>query len=118
MYSDNPPPKEKVKGDFPSFAQHAVTVEQCWYYLSLLERFVDITKNMSENDLKLYLVRAEYRYFRFISKKTGDRKIVNSTPPLGMYGAPTVYVLLFSLSIEFRHCLFLAGAYAESCTLL
>ncbi|KAL9537228.1 hypothetical protein MBANPS3_011967 [Mucor bainieri] len=38
----------------------------CYLYLNLLTRFINITKDLSEHDLKVYLVRAEYRYFRFM----------------------------------------------------
>ncbi len=85
MYCNSDPPKEQNRGDFPSFEYSSVSVDLCWYYLSLLERFVDTTKDMAEDDLKMYLVRAEYRYFQFISNKVPKRKISSLTPPLGRY---------------------------------
>ena len=80
MFYDKDPPKESVQFEFPSLDQ-VVTVENCWYYLSLLERFVDITKDMNEEDLKLYLVRAEYRYFRWIAQPSGTSKSTAPPPP-------------------------------------
>ena len=44
-----------------------LTQYKCYFYLSLLARFVTITKDMTEEEMKLYLVRAEYRYFKFIN---------------------------------------------------
>lgn len=51
----------------------------CYFYLSLLARFVAITKDMTEGEMKLYLVRAEYRYIKFI----GSMKYNYNTPAIG-----------------------------------
>lgn len=57
-----------------------LTQYKCYFYLSLLARFVTITKGMTEEEMKLYLVRAEYRYFKFISSKRNSCH----TPAIGM----------------------------------
>jgi hypothetical protein len=67
MFYDQEPPIESFDNEFPTF-NTVVTVSNCWYYLSLLERFVDITKDMPEDTLKIYLVRAEYRYFKWVTE--------------------------------------------------
>ncbi|GAA5796750.1 hypothetical protein HPULCUR_002125 [Helicostylum pulchrum] len=79
MYCDREPPLEDHNAKFPTL--DTVTVANCWYYLSLLERFVNVTSNMSDKVLKIYLVRAEYRYFRWIANK-GARKRDDTLPPL------------------------------------
>jgi hypothetical protein len=82
MYYNWNSPKESFDKEFPVF-NGVVTVSSCWYYLSLLERFVDATKDMSEETLKIYLVRAEYGYFKWISKASGNVNIPPSIPPVG-----------------------------------
>lgn len=57
-----------------------VSQYSCYLYLNLLTRFINFTKGLSEHELKVYLVRAEYRYFRFISFVGND-----SPAPLGMF---------------------------------
>ncbi|GAA5804045.1 hypothetical protein HPULCUR_009531 [Helicostylum pulchrum] len=79
MYWDREPPSEDHRGRFPTL--DTVTVANCWYYLSLLERFVNVTSHMSDKVLKMYLVRAEYRYFRWIAN-VGNRQRIYSLPPL------------------------------------
>lgn len=77
------PPQETQEDEYPTFDK-AVTVSNCFYYLSLLERFVETTKTMPEDILKLYLVRAEYRYFKWAyasNASFGSTK--NAVPPLG-----------------------------------
>jgi hypothetical protein len=71
VYSDSDPPKESEAKKFPVL-DSVVTVDNCWYYLSLLERFVQATKDMDNDTLKMYLVRAEYRYFRWLSERSRD----------------------------------------------
>ncbi|KAL7309345.1 hypothetical protein PS15m_011444 [Mucor circinelloides] len=41
----------------------------CYHYLSLIAKYIEVTKNMTEAEMKLYLVRAEYRYYRYMSHK-------------------------------------------------
>lgn len=82
MYYNKNPPQEPHQYDFP-IVNYNVTVPKCWYYLSLLERFVDTTKDMPENILKIYLVRAEYRYFKWISRGSGNKTMPPSVPPIG-----------------------------------
>ncbi|KAG2233326.1 hypothetical protein INT48_007762, partial [Thamnidium elegans] len=67
MYCDREPPNEDHDAKFPVL--DIINVANCWYYLSLLERFVNVTSPMSDKTLKIYLVRAEYRYFRWIANK-------------------------------------------------
>lgn len=66
MKLDKDPPIEMAKGEFPSLDE-VMTVANCWYYLSLLERFVDTIQSMPEHILKMYLVRAEYHYCKWAS---------------------------------------------------
>lgn len=88
VYAENHPPAESSENEFPEL-DSVVTVENCWYYLSLLERFVRMTKDMEEDILKLYLVRAEYRYVQWIEgyKKRFpydyETTELFSIPPLG-----------------------------------
>ncbi|KAI9253051.1 hypothetical protein EDC94DRAFT_268230 [Helicostylum pulchrum] len=81
MFSDNKPPEIKLVDEFPSF-NSVVTVPNCWYYLSMLERFVDITSSMPQDILKMYLVRAEYRYFKWMYKTKKHRSVKHSIPPI------------------------------------
>lgn len=86
MFYDQNPPEESVENEFPVL-NTVVTVSNCWYYLSLLERFVDTTKDMSEDVLKLYLVRAEYRYFLWMYKVQAARLASSATPSIGKSSA-------------------------------
>jgi hypothetical protein len=92
MKFDKDPPIEKTKNEFPSL-DGVVTVANCWYYLSLLERFVEITQSMEEDLLKMYLVRAEYRYFQWISAKE-YRKPEFAIPPVGKRNNFTISELI------------------------
>ncbi|KAL0146254.1 hypothetical protein V8B55DRAFT_1593578 [Mucor lusitanicus] len=75
-FSINDPPPFKYK---PSdFSGDSINANRCFYYLSLLERFVATTQDMPESVLKLYLVQAEYRYYRWISSHSYEKCI----PPL------------------------------------
>ncbi|CAO3643647.1 unnamed protein product [Mucor fragilis] len=81
-FSSEDPPLESQSGEYPTFDK-TVTVSSCYYYLSLLERFVDTTKDMSESVLKLYLVRAEYRYYKWAYSREADFGSMKSAiPPL------------------------------------
>ncbi|KAI7892154.1 uncharacterized protein EV154DRAFT_505785 [Mucor mucedo] len=51
--------------DFP-VVDKVVNTDNCYYYLSLLERFVSVIESMDKEELLQYLVRAESRYFRWI----------------------------------------------------
>ncbi|KAL7308867.1 hypothetical protein PS15m_011006 [Mucor circinelloides] len=75
-FSTSDPPEFKSK--YWDFSGASINPYRCFYYLSLLERFVEATHDMPESVLKLYLVRAEYRYYRWISSNLYR----NSTPPL------------------------------------
>lgn len=82
-FSDTNPPEEAQKDEYPTL-DTIVNVSNCFYYLSLLERFVRKTRNMPDDVLKKYLVRAEYRYFKWAYS---TRKSLNTSsyviPPLG-----------------------------------
>ncbi|GAN04990.1 hypothetical protein MAM1_0079d04458 [Mucor ambiguus] len=40
----------------------------CYGYLSMLAKYIAVTKDMTEAEIKLYFVRAEYRYFRYVNR--------------------------------------------------
>lgn len=54
---------------------------QCYGYLSMLAKYIEVTKDMTEEEMKLYLVRAEYRYFHYVNYSYYS--ISNSKCPLG-----------------------------------
>jgi hypothetical protein len=83
MYSTSHPPAQRFIDDFPVMDSF-VTVANCWYYLSLMERFVDITLDLNEELLKVYLVRAEFRYFKWLSTRSSGKSVEYYTPPIGM----------------------------------
>jgi hypothetical protein len=88
-FSSNPPPPS---ADHPSL-DTVVTVDNCWYYLSLLEQFVQATQDLPNAILQQYLVRAEYRYFRWISNKEAlvQEKHV---PPIGKQLTAVISLLI------------------------
>lgn len=53
----NPPRKDGVRDPH---------VETYHYYLSFLERYIEETKTIRQDLRKVYLVRAEYRYIRWL----------------------------------------------------
>lgn len=57
---------------------------KCYGYLSMLAKFIEVTKNMTEAEMKLYLVRAEYRYFHHVAYRYSSP---NSVVPLGKMSA-------------------------------
>lgn len=61
-----------------------VNVSNCYYYLSLLERFANSIKDLTETELKYYLVRAESRYSKWIFHKSFKMSLIRKTPPLGI----------------------------------
>lgn len=83
MFYEKKPPAQGSENEFPSM-DSVVTVANCWYYLSLLERFVNVTKPMPESVLKVYLVRAEYRYFKWMFKNQTEKRGSKAIPPIGM----------------------------------
>lgn len=56
---------------------------QCYAYLSMMAKFIEVTKKMTEAEMKLYLVRAEYRYFHYVTYRYYLTNASNSTCPLG-----------------------------------
>lgn len=68
---------------FPVF-DTVVNVSNCYYYLSLLQRFADSIKGLTETELKCYLVRAESRYSKWIFHKSFKSTLSRKTPPLGI----------------------------------
>lgn len=75
------PPQPLEEDHYPRL-DNVVTVDNCWYYLSLIEQFVQVTKDMPNAILQKYLVRAEYRYFHWISRMDIVRHPYNQ-PPIG-----------------------------------
>ncbi|KAK4510351.1 uncharacterized protein ATC70_004781 [Mucor velutinosus] len=75
------PPEETKKDEYPTL-DTVVNVSNCFYYLSLLERFVQTTRNMPEDILKKYLVRAEYRYFKWAYTQKISSTSRYAIPPL------------------------------------
>lgn len=115
MYFDKDPPLEANPEEFPTLSS-VVSVKNCWYYLSLLERFVDTTSSMTEDVLKTYLVRAEYRYFLWISKKCYYRNLDRAIPPIGKIY--TIYIEILIINITFRYSIFLASTHAQPLSFL
>lgn len=81
-FCDTNPPVETKKDEYPTL-DTVVNVSNCFYYLSLLERFVQTTRSMPEDVLKKYLVRAEYRYFKWACTKKISSTSRYAIPPLG-----------------------------------
>ncbi|KAF1803770.1 hypothetical protein FB192DRAFT_1369666 [Mucor lusitanicus] len=80
-FCDTNPPVETKKDEYPTL-DTVVNVSNCFYYLSLLERFVQTTRSMPEDVLKKYLVRAEYRYFKWACTKKISSTSRYAIPPL------------------------------------
>lgn len=76
IFSTADPPSFKTKR--LQFDDTSISIDRCFYYLSLLERFVETTQDMPESMLKLYLVRSEYRYYKWTFSSLKE-----SVPPLG-----------------------------------
>lgn len=115
MYFNNDPPSEEHGKEFPTMSS-VVSVSNCWYYLSLLERFVDITSSMTEDILKMYLVRAEYRYFLWISNKHYYRNLDRAVPPIGK--SSTSCINISSITYFYRCGILLASPYAKPISFL
>lgn len=108
-FSTSDPPEFKSK--HWDFSGASINPYRCFYYLSLLERFVETTHDMPESVLKLYLVRAEYRYYRWISSNSYR----NSTPPLGELIQYVGLVLEDWFYFSLQRCrILLADAYATA----
>ncbi|KAI8140519.1 hypothetical protein BJV82DRAFT_671595 [Fennellomyces sp. T-0311] len=79
------PPKEIKKGDFPVLGE-VVTIENCFYYLSLMERFLRYKDSFDSERLKAMLARSELRYIKWrdiIETSPKDSHIFESfVPPL------------------------------------
>lgn len=112
LFYEDPPLEENPK-DFPVLDE-VVNVSNCYYYLSLLERFVDVTGNMNKEDLKQYLVRAESRYFRWILCPSFKMSMKRQPPPLGIYKLKEKVKIFKCILYYYRCCLFLASTYAKS----
>lgn len=61
-------------------------IENSFYYLSFLERYIEETKTIPPDLRKVYLVRAEYRYIKWLNK------YVDLTPPTGSMPLETVNI--------------------------
>ena len=75
-FADKNPPETKGMWN--------LNIESYYYYLSFLERFIEETKSIPTDLRKVYLVRAEYRYFQwaYCTKKSSS-SLRNVVPPLG-----------------------------------
>ena len=74
---------QNAKYDQPHLG-NLVTVENCYYYMSLLENFYNIEQSLGPELFKLYIVAAERRYLEFI-RTVGKRDTLerwNSSKPL------------------------------------
>ncbi|CAO3643631.1 unnamed protein product [Mucor fragilis] len=80
-FCDTNPPEETKKDEYPTL-DTVVNVSNCFYYLSLLERFVRTTRNMPEDVLKKFLVRAEYRYYKWAYSQKISSTSRYAIPPL------------------------------------
>ena len=80
------PPREKIPNEFPKLNE-VVTVENCHYYLSLMEHFAIYKTKFDDFHLKILLARAERRYiqWREIVQSSFSRSAYKSfAPPLGI----------------------------------
>ncbi|KAG2218728.1 hypothetical protein INT45_006880 [Circinella minor] len=78
------PPREKIPNEFPKLNE-VVTVENCYYYLSLMEQFAIYKSKFDDFHLKILLARAERRYiqWREIVQSSFSRSAYKSfAPPL------------------------------------
>lgn len=69
-FADKNPPETKGMWD--------LNIESYYYYLSFLERFIEETKSIPTDLRKVYLVRAEYRYIKWMHVN------VYLSPPTGI----------------------------------
>lgn len=81
------PPAEEHPVIFPRL-NDVVSVENCFYYLSLMERFLEYKRTLGPQLIKVMLARAEIRYARWLrylndasKSKSNNPKIA---PPIGM----------------------------------
>ncbi|KAI9274814.1 hypothetical protein BDA99DRAFT_249459 [Phascolomyces articulosus] len=61
---------------------NVVTVENCYYYMSLLESFYKVERSLGPELFKLYIIAAERRYLEFL------RNLSNSSLPWQNYDKP------------------------------
>jgi hypothetical protein len=112
------PPTPSEKDQYPVL-DTVVTVNSCWHYLSLLEQFVQTTQDIPEVILQQYLVRAEYRYFDWMSKTSTLKNRKEHVPPVGKYKRNWQLLLCILIYINcIRCCILLASTYAKSLTFL
>jgi hypothetical protein len=115
MKFNKDPPTEYHGEEFPSFNK-VVNVSSCYYYLSLMERFVAFTQGLSESELKRFLVRAECRYFKWLMGHTFEKFKKPVPPPLGKKRKWYFYIydcFYLWFSILYNRCrVFLACSYA------
>ncbi|ORZ09932.1 hypothetical protein BCR42DRAFT_470366 [Absidia repens] len=75
-FQQAPPPTEK---DMMPTLNKVVTARNCYYYLALIERFWRGMDAMTRDQQRLYLARAEFRYFLWVRAFDAKRM---PTPPL------------------------------------
>lgn len=78
-FADKNPPETNGMWD--------LDIESYYYYLSFLERFIEETKSIPTDLRKIYLVRAEYRYIKWMYVN------VYLSPPTGIK-----YAYIFKLT--------------------
>lgn len=82
------PPTEEQGVTFPRL-NDVVSVKNCFYYLSLMERFLEYKRTLGPQLVKVMLARAEIRYARWLrymndtSKGSSNHKKI--APPIGMF---------------------------------
>lgn len=75
-YTSQPP---VINTQNEALLNKVVTVDACYYYLSLIERFWNYMNTLSEQEQRLYLARAEYRYELWVTHYQNTMPC----PPLG-----------------------------------
>lgn len=75
------PPTQSEDGTFPQLGG-VVTVENAFYYLSLIERFIQFRND--EKYLDVALARAELRYIQYMKTlDDSEGNLADVPPPLG-----------------------------------
>ena len=86
-YAYATPPEEPKANAFPTL-NGVVTVENCHYYLSLMEQFMHYKKSFDTDLLKVMLARAEIRYIQWrdiVQSSFAKVDYCTFSPPLGMH---------------------------------
>ena len=76
----------------------AVTVDNCFYYLSLLESFYEIEQSLGPKLFRLYVIAAERRYIEFLRTcSMGSNNFYNwdDRDPVPLGNNDIVYLIYF-----------------------